>query len=241
MYTTAETAPQEQPMSQPHNSTPPEPTTPENVSSPESSHTRVDLTEFVYPEEWQCFRENQQRALAVLSLGGMVKEAAAAAGVDRSRLWQWKKQSKEYEAAWEEAMEKGTDQLEEVLDLCAKAAAVDPRYQNSLHFALINRRPGKWKLKRDSVDVTIRGQIDLRAMEPDELLRMAEAGAIDGLTGPRADGLGGAGCAGDAVPLLPSSRNDPSLTDTHEHNRQLQSSATDSREAGKDVCDEEDG
>ena len=96
----------------------------------------------------------QARALAAVRAGGLYKEAAKAAGVDQATLWKWRKDDAAFAAAFEESLDAGTDSQEQTLAFCVNKARRDPAYQTSLIFSLKNRRPRKWRDRRE-VDMNL--------------------------------------------------------------------------------------
>ena len=91
----------------------------------------------------------RQRVLAVLTGGGTLEQAAAAAGASRWALRKWRNADPDFDAACKDAIEAGTDSAEDILSECAGKALQDPRYQTSLIFLLKNRRPKVWRDAHD--------------------------------------------------------------------------------------------
>jgi hypothetical protein len=132
------------------------------------------------PEAWQQFPARWRKALLARADGCSVEEAGAHAGVTRRTIYMWRKADAEFKAAWDEATDAGVDELEAILDACAKKSKNDPRYQTSLIFSLKNRRPTQW---RDAHDLRHSGQVSVVAslaeMTPEELARLEQATGDD--------------------------------------------------------------
>ena len=84
-------------------------------------------------EDWQV------KFLESLAGGSTVERAARIAGVHRVTAWRRRKEDKEFDEAWDQALESGTDILEEI---CFKRAA--EHSDMLLMFLLKARRPEKF-------------------------------------------------------------------------------------------------
>jgi len=121
---------------------------------------------------WDLARE---RALEAVRAGGLYEEAAKAAGICTHTLREWRR-APEFAAAFDKAVEEGTDKLEEVLARCATVKVEEhPGYQTSLIFALKNRRPNKW---RDRTELELSGGVRLDELDPTEFAREALAAGL---------------------------------------------------------------
>jgi hypothetical protein len=123
---------------------------------------------------------NAKRAVVLEALrnGKTLKAAAKAAGYGFVWLWEQRRADPEFAAACEEAIQQGTDVLEDVLLACATKATNSPKHQTALIFALKNRRPHKW---RDRQELGVDGGLDLRSMAStpeEELMRIAYASRV---------------------------------------------------------------
>ena len=144
----------------------------------------------------------KQKALEALEIGGGHQQAADAAGASRMTLWRWRREDREFCAAWQQAEDTGCDVLEDVLRACALKAESNPKYQTSLIFTLKNRRPARWNHRQD---VHLSGGLDggpklnMEAMTDEQLndilracntayeVSAAEAAAIGSPAGPDAE------------------------------------------------------
>ena len=87
----------------------------------------------------------KERGLAVLRSGGGMGAAADAMGIDPGTLWRWRHGDPEFQRQVDEACDASLPLLEDILQACARQAPVDPRYQVSLFFLLVNRAPDRWQ------------------------------------------------------------------------------------------------
>ena len=78
--------------------------------------------------------------LVALAKGFGWLKACDQVGIDRTTTWDWRNSNPAYAAACEKARDLALDALEESLEECSKKAERDPRYQQSLTFALKARR-----------------------------------------------------------------------------------------------------
>jgi hypothetical protein len=90
-----------------------------------------------------------EAVLECLKGGGLLAEAASAAKVSTTALWNWRKADAVFAVRCEQAIEAGCDKLEDVLYQGAAKAAIDPAFWRHLAFVLTNRRPHKWKHLRN--------------------------------------------------------------------------------------------
>jgi hypothetical protein len=129
-------------------------------------------------------RDWKPKFLEVLSQGSTVTVAAAAAGIHRSNANRARKSDAEFSAAWDEAIEAGTDVLEE------RAIKRAMEYSDVLLLALLkSRRPEKF-MERQRLEHV---HVDLSSAQ-EELENMArkiladdedEAEETKQLTGPK--------------------------------------------------------
>lgn len=115
-------------------------------------------------------RTPKKRAAFLTSLietGGNVSRACEAAGIARQRVYEWRSADADFAAAWDEAVEAGTDELEEEARRRAYEGVDEPvfyqgetcgtvrKYSDTLLiFLLKGRRPDKY---RDSVKHEVGG------------------------------------------------------------------------------------
>lgn len=107
-------------------------------------------------------KKRMKTFLKALCEGGSVSEGAKKAGVGRTQLYKKRKENKEFEMLWEDALEQGTDFLEDV----AKNRAVEGS-DTLLIFLLKGRRPEKFRERFDidqkvsaTLEVSIANKID---------------------------------------------------------------------------------
>jgi hypothetical protein len=104
--------------------------------------------------------------------------AAKAAGYGRQRLYEWREADPELAAAWDDALEAGTEVLEDVALRRAKDGVAEPRFYEGrlcghvqkysdtlLIFLLKARRPWKYA---DKAQTEHSGTLEVRWMEPGE-------------------------------------------------------------------------
>jgi hypothetical protein len=99
--------------------------------------------------------ERDQRFLNALSDGASVKAACDAAGYGRRTAYDWRERDPAFRAAWDDAVEEGTDALEDTAYQRAKESS-----DTLLIFTLKGRRPQKWADKHQH-------QIDARLVTAD--------------------------------------------------------------------------
>lgn len=80
------------------------------------------------------------KALAALAEGASLTAAAAAEGIGRQTLWDWRKADPEFDAAVLAAIDAGTDQLEDI----ARQRAAE-QSDTLMIFLLKGRRPEKYR------------------------------------------------------------------------------------------------
>jgi len=106
----------------------------------------------------------KKRFLAVLAAGHSVMTAAEAAGVARQTVYRWRQEDEAFARAWDEAIEAGTDRLEDEALRRAFAGS-----DTLLIFLLKARRPAKY---RDTHHVQHDGGLRVEVVtclpEPDE-------------------------------------------------------------------------
>ncbi len=116
--------------------------------------------------------------LELLSQGATVSAAAQGAGYARASLYRWRKAREDFAAAWDEALEVGTDLLEDEVLRRAKDGTAEPRfyegavcghvqrYSDTLAIFLLKaRRPEKYG---DRAQTEHSGTLEVRWMEPGE-------------------------------------------------------------------------
>jgi hypothetical protein len=99
--------------------------------------------------------EKDQQFLTTLSEGMSVKAACQKAGYSRTTAYLHREQDPEFRRAWDEAIEEGTDELEDTAYQRAKDNS-----DTLLIFTLKGRRPQKWADKHQH-------QIDARLVTAD--------------------------------------------------------------------------
>jgi transposase len=111
-----------------------------------------------YPQE-----DAKDIILTWLAGGWSVYRAASEAGVSRQTAYDWREQDPDFAAKWQQAMESGVDQLEDV----ARSRAVE-KSDRLMEILLKAKRPKEY---RERLDVTHAGEasivIDLVAVERD--------------------------------------------------------------------------
>ena len=114
--------------------------------------------------------EKRERFCSILADGSSVTAAAKAIDVSRASLYSARALDPEFAAAWDEAIESGTDTLEDGAVKRAKNSS-DPL----LMFLLKGRRPEKFK-DRSAVDSTVKAEMKLTAdwskLSPEEAATM---------------------------------------------------------------------
>jgi hypothetical protein len=131
----------------------PEPAAP----APEERLPQVDAAEGAQTLEVEFVHKiHAEKFLQLLRMGASVGDAAKGAGVCRKTAYNRRAEDPAFAAAWDDAVEVGTDRAETVLAECALKARTDPKYQTSLIFLLKNRRPHVW---RDVHDLRHTGSI----------------------------------------------------------------------------------
>lgn len=103
--------------------------------------------------------ENRMRVLRALASGGSYTLAAQAAGIARSAVFDWKNDDEEFNAQCLDAIEQGTDRLEDV----AIERAVSGNSDTMLIFTLKGRRRDKWGDRQQvehSGNVTVASALD---------------------------------------------------------------------------------
>jgi len=83
----------------------------------------------------------------ILATGASIKAACEAIGISRPTAYEWRKNDPKFKAAWDSALESGTDLLEDE----AKRRALD-NSDTLLIFLLKARRPQKY---RDTLKLTL--------------------------------------------------------------------------------------
>lgn len=103
--------------------------------------------------------ENRQRVLKALAKGGSLTLAAQAAGMSRNALHMWKTEDEDFAQQIADAIEQGTDRLEDV----AIERATSGNSDTMLIFTLKGRRREKWGDKQQvehSGNVTVASALD---------------------------------------------------------------------------------
>jgi hypothetical protein len=108
--------------------------------------------------------KKRQEVCSVLSAGESIAAAADKVGIRRQSLWAARKRDKNFEAAWDDAIEHGTDLLEDEAKRRAVAGTLEPvfykgkavgairKYSDTLLIFLLKaRRPAKF---RDNAPMT---------------------------------------------------------------------------------------
>lgn len=96
--------------------------------------------------------ENRARVLRALAKGGSYTLAADAAGISRDALFRWKADEEAFQAECLDAIEAGTDRLEDV----AVQRAIEGGSDTMLIFMLKGRRRDKWG---DKQSITHSGEL----------------------------------------------------------------------------------
>lgn len=91
--------------------------------------------------------KRRERFLRALTSHGVVKHAAAAAGITRQTAYTWRKTDPEFAEAWESALEDGVDELEAE----AKRRALESS-DVLLIFLLKHNRKGKYLEHFDRIE-----------------------------------------------------------------------------------------
>jgi hypothetical protein len=126
---------------------------------------------------------NVEKFLDLLRAGASVGDAARGVGICRATAYNRRKLDPTFAAAWDEAVEEGTDRAETVLAQCALNARKDPKYQTSLIFLLKNRRPKQWR-DRQEVDLEQHTCLEVLTDEQRAAIRAARGILEPGLSGP---------------------------------------------------------
>lgn len=126
--------------------------------------------------------ENAKKFLQLLSNSANVTGSAAAAGLTRSMLYEWRDADPEFAKRWDEAVERGNDALEDEAVRRGRDGYEKPVFQQGrevgrireysdtlLIFMLKGRRPDKF---RDNVRTEITGHVTLEQL-------ITQATAID--------------------------------------------------------------
>lgn len=124
-----------------------------------------------HPRTARIEQEAREKFLAALSQGASVSGAANASGLPRSTAYDLRKEEEIFAKAWDEAVEAGTDALEDEAIRRAKDGVPKPvfykgmacgevqEYSDSLlMFTLRARRPDKY---RENMKIDVTGTIDL--------------------------------------------------------------------------------
>ncbi len=106
----------------------------------------------------------KKRFLAALAAGHSVKTAADAAGIARQTVYRWRQEDEDFARAWDDAVEDGTDLLEDE----ALRRALEGS-DTMLIFLLKARRPEKYRdTHRVQHDGAVRIEVVAPLPEPDE-------------------------------------------------------------------------
>jgi transposase-like protein len=111
----------------------------------------------------------EQAFLEVLSAGGSVYKAAITAGVSRTQVYEWRRNDEDFALRWDEALECGTDTMEDEAYRRAVNGTEKPVFykgdecgyireysDNLMMFKLKARRPEKY---RERSDLNVSGDI----------------------------------------------------------------------------------
>lgn len=122
--------------------------------------------------------------LEALAKRGNITESAAAAGVARRTVYQWRDADPEFASAWDDALEQAADAMEAELWRRAVEGVEKPIYQQGMQvgtvreysdtlliFRLKGARP---EVYRERIDNRHSGSVDLKGLSDDELRRIAE-------------------------------------------------------------------
>jgi hypothetical protein len=132
--------------------------------------------------------QNRTTFLDVLQASGNITRTAESLGVGRSALYDWRDDDPEFAAAWDHAIKRGLDGLEDV--------AIERARQGSdllLIFLLKAHRPDKYREVR-TLDITQRMSLDFRNMTADEIrerlteLRARQDASAGAALGPLIEG-----------------------------------------------------
>lgn len=140
----------------------------------------------------QQLQPASERFLTALGEGLSVAGAAKLAGVGRQTVYDWRKRDAAFAAAWDDAIETGTDNLEDEARRRAMSTS-----DTLMIFMLKARRPDKYKDRRASeisgpgggpiettTDFTMLGLEDLETLER---IYSKMAGQASQVAGPAAD------------------------------------------------------
>ncbi len=109
-------------------------------------------------------RTRKKRLLQALAAGLSVKAACEVAGIGRRTAYDWRNEDQEFASAWDEAIETGTDALEDE----ALSRAMNGS-DTMLIFLLKARRPEKYRdTHRVQHDGGLRVEVVTCLPEPDE-------------------------------------------------------------------------
>jgi hypothetical protein len=122
--------------------------------------------------------EKDLKFIECLAEGASVAAAAKAAGYGRQRLYEWREADPQLAAVWDDALEEGTDLLEDEALRRAKDGVAEPRFYEGqvcgtvkkysdtlLIFLLKARRPWKYA---DKAQTEHSGTLEVRWLEPGE-------------------------------------------------------------------------
>jgi transposase-like protein len=84
--------------------------------------------------------EKKAKFLSVLANGGSVTLAARAIGVARNNVYAWRNKDEQFKADWDDAVEQGTDMLEDA----AVERAIKGKSDTMIIFLLKSRRKEKY-------------------------------------------------------------------------------------------------
>jgi hypothetical protein len=84
--------------------------------------------------------ENRSRFLSALNSGTSIATACRACGFDRSTAYDWRRDDPNFRQAWDDAIENGTDRVEDLV----LREAVEKRSLPAMFGILRARRPERW-------------------------------------------------------------------------------------------------
>lgn len=133
--------------------------------------------------------KNKRKFLAALEAGASISTAATAAGVAKCNMYDWRNASPEFREEWDEALETGTDKLEDELWRRGVEGVDKPVFQGGKQVGVIReysdtciiftakaRRPEKFRdahhheiSGRDGGPIETRQEINLSALTDEQL------------------------------------------------------------------------
>jgi len=111
--------------------------------------------------EMQAVLDSRPQMVAMINAvsdGVSIVDACDKCGISRMTFHAWRREHPWYNEMFVRAWEDGADDLEKIMESCAKKALDDPRYQPSLHRTLQARR--RSYQERYGVEMDVRGKIE---------------------------------------------------------------------------------